>query len=349
MQAIKDFIDKLIKRIRGIYAKLDTGSADAEAVAQISESLAKLKAKDNELFNKIKSFIDKILAKFRKVYAELTPDQKNAQDVRNMKEAFDRIQTAFAEALVDASENFQTAEENTTRDSDADGEYDIKLSEREENAFKEYAKKINSVINLSISGKGNIDGKAQVKDIMPTGPKLAAMVAASSGNAIDISQRSIALSTSDIWHEFKRHTSVGEETSRGQIAFTKRQFQNAVKCIISPDMVETIFANTNNPTQRQSFAYAKKTARGHYVVVEAVGGKKSPQIYPVMIVQFSKAKWNKMMAEGKSLGEILHEGEPQKLLAQDVEKIKRAEFSQRNLLLTKPLQILCVLLSSPLK
>lgn len=42
MQAIKDFIDKLIKRIRGIYAKLDTGSADAEAVAQMSESLAKL-------------------------------------------------------------------------------------------------------------------------------------------------------------------------------------------------------------------------------------------------------------------------------------------------------------------
>lgn len=80
------------------------------------EKLAKLKAKDNELFNKIKSFIDKILAKFRKVYAELTPDQKNAQDVRNMKEAFDRIQTAFAEALVEASENFQTAEKNATED-----------------------------------------------------------------------------------------------------------------------------------------------------------------------------------------------------------------------------------------
>ena len=73
------------------------------------EKLAKLKAKDNELFNKIKSFIDKILAKFRKVYAELTPDQKNAQDVRNMKEAFDRIQTTFAEALVEASENFEVA------------------------------------------------------------------------------------------------------------------------------------------------------------------------------------------------------------------------------------------------
>jgi len=153
------------------------------------------------------------------------------------------------------------------------------------------------------------------------------MVAASSGNAIDISNRNIALSTSDIWHEFKRHTSVDKETSRGQIAFTKRQFQNAVKCIISPDMVETIFADANNPTQRQSFAYAKKTVRGHYVVVEAVGGKKNPQIYPVMIVQFSKSKWNKMMAEGKSLGEILHESEPGKLQAQDVEKNKKSRVT----------------------
>lgn len=296
----------------------------------LHEKLAKLRAKDKRLFNKIKQFFEKLVAKFRGVYAELTPEQKDAQDVRAMKDAFDKIQTAFAEALVEASENFQAEQEvqkNTTEDGGVDAESDIKLSPREENAFKPYAQKINAVVNQSISGKGNIDGKAQVKDIMPTGPRITAMVAASSGNAIDISQRNIALSTSDIWHEFKRHTSVGEETSRGQIAFTKRQFQNAVKCIISPDMVETIFADTNNPTQRQSFAYAKKTARGHYVVVEAVGGKNNPQIYPVMIVQFSKAKWNKMMAEGKSLGEILHEGEPKKLLAQDVEKNKKSRVT----------------------
>jgi len=219
------------------------------------------------------------------------------------------------------------AEKNTTEDGGVDGDYDIKLSPREEDAFKPYAQKINSVVNQSISGKGYVGGKAEVKDIMPAGPRIAAMVAASSGNAIDISNRNIALSTSDIWHEFKRHTSVDKETSRGQIAFTKRQFQNAVKCIISPDMVETIFADANNPTQRQSFAYAKKTVRGHYVVVEAVGGKKNPQIYPVMIVQFSKSKWNKMMAEGKSLGEILHESEPGKLQAQDVEKNKKSRVT----------------------
>lgn len=42
VQAIKDFLDKLLKRIRDIYSKLDTGSEDAEAVAQMGESLEKL-------------------------------------------------------------------------------------------------------------------------------------------------------------------------------------------------------------------------------------------------------------------------------------------------------------------
>ena len=75
----------------------------------LHEKLAKLKAQDKGLFNKIKKFFEQLVAKFKKVYAELTPDQKDAQDVQQMKDAFDRIQTAFAEALVEASENFQVS------------------------------------------------------------------------------------------------------------------------------------------------------------------------------------------------------------------------------------------------
>ena len=295
------------------------------------DKLMELKQQDLNAFQKlgqaIKNALDK-LAKVLGIYDNLNPDYEYAASAETIgEEAFRQLQDMYIKAFVQADANFQMAEKNTTEDGGEDGEYDIKLSPREENAFKQFANAINSVVNQSISGKGNIDGKAQVKDIMPTGPRITAMVAASSGNAIDISQKNIALSSSDIWHEYKRHTKATAEVSRGQIAFTKRQFQNAVKCIISPDIVETIFADTNNPTQRQSFAYAKKTTRGHYVVVEAVGGKKNPQIYPVLIVQFSKAKWNKMIAEGKSLGEMLHEGEPQKLLAQDVEKNKKSRVT----------------------
>jgi Ni,Fe-hydrogenase III component G len=249
--------------------------------------------------------------------------------VRDYKESHNGAMFSNRDAdLEKLAENMEEGKYSLqSEDSSSDLDSDIKLSDREEDAYKEFARKVNSIINQSISGKGNIDGKVQVVDIMPVGPKLAAMVAKASGNAIDISNRGIALNTSDVWHEYKRHTSVSDEISRDQVAFTKRQFQNAVKCMISPDLVETIFADTNNPTQRQSFAYAKKTTRGHYVVVEAVGGKKNPCIYPVMIVQFSKGKWNKMMSEGKSLGEILHEGETRKLLAQDVEKNKKSRVT----------------------
>ena len=76
------------------------------------EKIMEIKVKDKGLFNTIKRFFEKMIAKFKKVYAELTPDQRDAQDIREMKDMFDRIQTAFAEALVEASDNFHAAMES---------------------------------------------------------------------------------------------------------------------------------------------------------------------------------------------------------------------------------------------
>lgn len=76
------------------------------------EKLMEIKVKDKGLFNTIKRFFEKMIAKFKKVYEDLTPDQRDARDIREMKDMFDRIQTAFAEALMEASENFQAAMES---------------------------------------------------------------------------------------------------------------------------------------------------------------------------------------------------------------------------------------------
>lgn len=76
----------------------------------LHEKLAKLKSKDGGLFDKIKEFFDKLIAKFQALYKDLTPEQQAARDVRAMKDAFDNIQQAFAEALVEASENFHASE-----------------------------------------------------------------------------------------------------------------------------------------------------------------------------------------------------------------------------------------------
>ena len=75
------------------------------------EKLMEIKVKDKGLFATIKRFFEKMIAKFRKEYENLTPDQRDAQDIRAMKDMFDKIQTAFAEALVEASENFHASEQ----------------------------------------------------------------------------------------------------------------------------------------------------------------------------------------------------------------------------------------------
>ena len=80
--------------------------------------IMEIKVKDKGLFATIKRFFKDMIAKFTKEYAKLTPDQQDAQDIRQMKDMFDKIQKVFAEALVEASDNFQAtkAQKNTTEE-----------------------------------------------------------------------------------------------------------------------------------------------------------------------------------------------------------------------------------------
>ena len=99
------------------------------ADGNVIEKIMELKAKDSDLVAKIKQFFDNLLAKIRNVYNGLTPDSDEGKAVLEMKDSIEKIQQLFAEALVDASENFQTAEvqKNTTEDG---GEEEIKESIR---------------------------------------------------------------------------------------------------------------------------------------------------------------------------------------------------------------------------
>lgn len=106
--------------------KLSYDTAFEEVVADSMETmlsdgnvmkrLEKLKAKDKDLWHKIKSFIDELVAKIRSIYRGLKPDSVEGQYVADMGKAVYRLQELFAEALVDASENYQTAEKNTTQE-----------------------------------------------------------------------------------------------------------------------------------------------------------------------------------------------------------------------------------------
>ena len=82
------------------------------ADGNLHEKLAELRTKDKGLVDKIIEFFNRMIAKFQALYKDLDPEQRDARDVRAMKDSFDRIQQAFAEALVEASDNFRASMES---------------------------------------------------------------------------------------------------------------------------------------------------------------------------------------------------------------------------------------------
>ena len=101
------------------YSEVIADSMEAMlADGNVMEKILELKAKDEGLVAKIKQFFDNLLVKIRNAYEGLTPDSAEGQAVLAMTDSIEKIQQLFAEALVEASENFQTAEvkENTTED-----------------------------------------------------------------------------------------------------------------------------------------------------------------------------------------------------------------------------------------
>jgi hypothetical protein len=106
--------------------KLSYDAAFEEVVADSMEMMLsdgnvmnrveKLMAVDKDLWHEIKRFINDLANKIRNIYKGLKPDSVEGRYVADMGKAVYRLQELFAEALVDASENYQMAEKNTTDD-----------------------------------------------------------------------------------------------------------------------------------------------------------------------------------------------------------------------------------------
>lgn len=75
----------------------------------VMEKLAKLKAQDKSLWQKIKDFISELAAKIRTVYEGMSPDSVEGRYVADMVDSIERLQELFTEGLVDASENYQSS------------------------------------------------------------------------------------------------------------------------------------------------------------------------------------------------------------------------------------------------
>ena len=81
------------------------------ADGKVMEKLAKLKQQDKSIWQKIKDFIDNWAAKLKEAYEGLKPDSAEGKAVLEMTDKLEEIQQLFAEGLVEASENYQAAEQ----------------------------------------------------------------------------------------------------------------------------------------------------------------------------------------------------------------------------------------------
>ena len=80
----------------------------------IIEKLSMLQAKDASLVEKIKSFLGKFVQRLKAAYKGVSPQTVEGQIVSSMVDAAQELQDLFADALLEAGENFHTAEKNTT-------------------------------------------------------------------------------------------------------------------------------------------------------------------------------------------------------------------------------------------
>lgn len=106
------------------YSEVVADSMEAMlADGNVMAKLIELKAKAQSLFEKMKQFFDNLLNKIRDAYKGLQPDSEEGKAVLEMQESIEKIQQLFAEALVEASENYRNAETQKNTDQEVGVQY----------------------------------------------------------------------------------------------------------------------------------------------------------------------------------------------------------------------------------
>lgn len=126
----------------------------------ILEKLSMLQAKDASLMEKIKEFLNKFLQRLKAAYQGVSPQTQEGRIVSDMVDAAQELRDLFADALIDAGENFRSAEKNTT------GEGGVRYSIRRD-IVDINGKEYDSVVELdkSVSARTLSDPKRLMKYI----------------------------------------------------------------------------------------------------------------------------------------------------------------------------------------
>ena len=120
--SVSDLVSEQIEKAKNNGRDISYDEAYEEVIADACETMltdsnaieviAKLKAKDKGLWQRIKDFINKLVARITSAYAGMSPDSVEAGHVRTMLESAEKLQALWTEALVDASVSYASAEKN---------------------------------------------------------------------------------------------------------------------------------------------------------------------------------------------------------------------------------------------
>ena len=193
----------------------------------------------------------------------------------------------------------------------------VRFSKKHSMFSMEARKAISDFVDEAIDNKGRTDEERNQIRISRAPQNIVDDVYRASAGKINISGKYFALEGSKLYHEYIRHSDQDTEHARGQVPLSLKDIKKAAEIFYSPDIVECIFADTDNPTQQQSFALAKEAEDGsHYVlVVESVGGKRNPNIVPAEMLKIKPEKWNRYIGAGKSIADMVYANETAKRAA----------------------------------
>ena len=118
--SVNDLVNAQIAKAKRQGRDIDYDTAYEEVVAdsmsamladgKIIEKLALLNKKDSEIVEQMESFFSKAVNRLKDLYKNMLPTSIEGRRVMRMREEFEKFQSLFADALVDASKNYNNSE-----------------------------------------------------------------------------------------------------------------------------------------------------------------------------------------------------------------------------------------------
>ena len=139
----------------------NAGDSDNKHIVCLRDDIIHISSKKvNNFFQKkflyIKSFLNELVAKIKQAYEGLKPDSTEGQIVAEMVDATERLHELFVEALMDATENYQSAE---SADKNPTSNLDVRYCDRDNtpNSFNTEGKTLTEQLNEAYEAAESFD------------------------------------------------------------------------------------------------------------------------------------------------------------------------------------------------